>query len=206
MQPRLQPSEIFRNARCRGVIRSRCVSGRARVGAGRKTRPLLVQPGEQPLGRGGDLVAAEHAHELIDAGIHLQQLVLLALGQAAGDDHAAGLALLLHVEHFADRGVRLGPRIGDEGAGIDDDEIAAFRLEDHFVAFQPQQAGHALAIDQVFGAAQRDEAIAAFDVRVRRRNRPCPWRTNELQRGWEGLASIYSRDRRFQRRQRFNQH
>ena len=76
--------------------------------------PLFVQPGDQPLGGRGDLFPAENAHELIDARIHVQQFFLLALGQAAGDDHAAGAAILLEVEHLADHGVRFAAGISNE--------------------------------------------------------------------------------------------
>ena len=125
-------------------------------------RPLFVQASDQPLGRGGDLVAAENAHQLIDARVHLQELVLLALGQATGDDHAAGAALLLEIEHLADYGVRFAAGIADEGAGIDDDKIAAFRFANHLVAVQAQQAGHAFAVNQVLGTAKGNECIGSF--------------------------------------------
>ena len=79
--------------------------GQCPGGRGPEHGSLLVQPGDQALGGGGNLLAAENAHELIDARVHLQQQLLVALGQAASHDHAAGLAPLLKIEHLADHGV-----------------------------------------------------------------------------------------------------
>ena len=47
-------------------------------------------------------------------------------------------------------------------AGIDDDEIAAFRLANHFIAIQAQQAGHTFAVDQVLGTAEGNEGVGRF--------------------------------------------
>ena len=63
---RSQPSEIFRKAKCRGVIRSRLRSDSGRDGAGLKHGPLLVQPADQPVGHLGHLLAAEDADQVID--------------------------------------------------------------------------------------------------------------------------------------------
>ena len=78
---------------------------------GAEDRPLLFQPADQPVGDAGDLLAAEDADEVIDPGPVLEQLLLLPLGQAAGDDHAPRAALLLQVQHLVDapRTTRPGP-------------------------------------------------------------------------------------------------
>ena len=108
-----------------GNLEKRQVSGRdpqaMRVGQGPRggraeDRPLFVQPSDQPLGRGGDIFSAENAHELIDARIHVQQLLFFALGQAARDDHAAGAAFFLQIEYLADHGMRFTAGIADERA------------------------------------------------------------------------------------------
>ena len=127
-----------------------------------KHRPLLVQPADQPIGHLGHLLAAEDAHQVVDLGQRLQQLFLLALGQAAGDDHAADVPLALQLEHLVDRGVRLVAGPLDEAAGVDDDEIGAGRLADQLVAVELQQAEHPLAVDQILGAAEADERIGAL--------------------------------------------
>ena len=95
-------------------------------------------------------------------GRSIEQRFLLPLGQAAGDDHAAELALALELEHLVDRGERLVPGRLDEAAGVDDDEVGALRLVDQLVAVELQQAEHPLAVDEVLRAAEADEGVGAF--------------------------------------------
>ncbi len=105
----------------------------------------------------GDLLAAEDADDVIDAGHFLQQVVLLALGQAAGDDDRADSALILEGEHLADDGERFLPGRLDEAARVDDDDVGPVGVGDERVAVLAQLAEHALGIDQVLRTAEADE-------------------------------------------------
>ena len=49
-------------------------------------RSLLVQAAHDPLGNARDLLSAEDAHDLVDLGELIEQNILLALGQATGDN------------------------------------------------------------------------------------------------------------------------
>ena len=87
----------------------------------------------------------------------MQQLVLLALGQAAGDDDGPDPALLLEVEHLADDAERLLPGRLDEAAGVDDDDVGPVGVGDERVAVLGELAEHALGIDEVLRTAEADE-------------------------------------------------
>src|SRR5207248_4594101 len=93
-----------------------------------------------------------------------EQLLLLPLAQAAGDDHAPRAALLFQLQHLVDGRKRLGPRSLDEAAGVYNDEIGPIRLADELIAVQLQQTEHPLAIDEVFWAAEADEGVGAFGL------------------------------------------
>ena len=86
----------------------------------------------------------------------------LPLGQAAGDDDGADLALLLQVEHLADDAERLLPGRLDEAAGVDDDDVGPVGVGDEGVAVLGQLAEHALGIDGVLRAAEGDESVGAL--------------------------------------------
>ena len=73
----------------------------------------------------------------------------LALGQAAGDDDAPGPPPHFEPQHLADDGERFVAGVGDETAGVDDDEIGPVGLGHQPIALQAQQARHPLAIDEV---------------------------------------------------------
>ena len=104
-----------------------------------------------------DLLAAEDADDVIDAGHLGEQGVALAFGETAGDDDGAEPALLLEREHLADDAERLLAGRFDEAAGVDDDDIGAVGVGREGVAVLRQLAEHALAIDEVLRAAEADE-------------------------------------------------
>ena len=140
-------------------MRSRAVSSWARTGAGRKrlrcsSRPVLLDGAIDDL---RDLLAAEDADDVIDVGHFLEQVVLLALGQAAGHDDGADAALLLEVEHLADDAERFLAGRLDEAAGVDDHDVGAVGVGRQGVAVLGQLAEHALGIDEVFRTAEADE-------------------------------------------------
>ena len=129
---------------------------------GLKHGALLVEPADQPVGDFRHLLAAEHADDVIDLRALVEQRLFLALGQAAGNDHAPRAAAAFQLEHFVDRRIRFLAGPFDEPAGVDDDEIGPLRLVDQPVAVQLQQAEHPLAVDQILRAAEADEGISAF--------------------------------------------
>src|SRR5262249_38162927 len=133
---------------------------------------LFAAIGERAGDDGTDLLAAEDPDEVIDAGHFLQQRLALALGKAAGDDNGADAALLLEREHLADDGKGLLPRRLDEAAGVDDDHIGAVGVGGQRVAILGQLAEHALGVNEVLGATQTDERVAALGGTAHARRRP----------------------------------
>ncbi len=108
-----------------------------------------------------------------DDGVHLRNvfadLIAVPLHQAAGDDEACGLAALfaLVLDHLEDGvdGLLLGGV--DEAAGVDDDDVGVFGVGGEFAAGAVEQAHHDFGVDEVFGAAERDEADAWASLRLR---------------------------------------
>ena len=90
----------------------------------------------------------------------LLDFVAVALDEAAGDDDTLGLSavLLLVLDHLEDGvdGLLLGGV--DEAAGVDDDDLGVFGSGREFGTVVMEQAHHDLGVDEVFGAAERDEA------------------------------------------------
>ena len=163
VQSRSQPSEIFRNAKCRGVIRRRAVSGSGCVGAGWNTRPLLVEAAEQPVGDLGHFLAAEDADQVID--LRARSTSSDSFCRSARQPETItprSSPRALQLEHLVDRGERLRAGRLDEAAGVDDGEVGPLRVVHQLVAVELQQAEHPLAVDEVLGAAEADEGVAAF--------------------------------------------
>ena len=96
----------------------------------------------------------------VDFGDVLSDLVAVALDEAAGDDEALGFAavLLLMLDHLEDGvdGLLLGGV--DEAAGVDDDDLGVFGAGGEFGSVVMEEAHHDLGVDEVFGAAEGDEA------------------------------------------------
>ena len=160
---RSQPSEILRNAKCRGVIRSRAVSGSGCVGRRLEDGPLLVEPAEQPVGDLGDFLAAEDADQVVD--VRAARSSSDSFCRSARQPETItprSLPLPLELEHLVDGGERLLPGRLDEAAGVDDGEVGARRVVDQLVAVELQHAQHPLAVDEVLGAAEADEGVTAL--------------------------------------------
>src|SRR5262249_11217959 len=124
-------------------------------------------------------LAAEDANDVVNAGHFLEEFFALALGEAAGDDDGADAALLLERQHLADDGQRLLAGRLDEAAGVDDDGGGAVGVGGQRVAVLGQLAEHALGVDEVLGAAQADERVAAFGGVAHARRRPSRWGLSE---------------------------
>ena len=95
-------------------------------------------------------------------------LIAEALDEAPGDDELFRLASGLVRGHLEDCVDRLLLGAFDERAGIDDDHVRVFSAAGEFGAGAGEQAHHNFAVDQVFGAAQADEAhlLGAFGGRI----------------------------------------
>ena len=164
-----------RDAQASGIFQSP-------YGCGTKQAALFRRLGARPAPEAdqgaidhlGDLLPAEDADDAIDVGHFLEQAVLFALGQAAGNDHGADASLVLERQHLADDGQGFLPGRLDEATGIDDDDVCPVRLRSQHIAMLGQLAEHALRIHQVFGTAETDEGEGfCFHIsRQRRRNRP----------------------------------
>ena len=133
---------------------------------GTEQGPLLVQAAQDAVGDLDDLLAAEDADHLVDVRNLLKQLVLLPLGQAAGDDHPLDAAVALAVEHLPDDPARFLPGGVDEPAGVDDHQVGRLPLGHQRVAVLGQQPEHPLGIDEVLGAAEADERDRPSDFGI----------------------------------------
>ncbi len=99
--------------------------------------------------------------ERVDLGDLFRQLLLVQLHQAAGDHHAPHVALLLHGDILKHRVDALFPSRVDEATGVDDDHVRIFGLGDQANASPVEVTHHDLAVHQVLGAAQGDQAHGA---------------------------------------------
>ena len=108
-----------------------------------------------------DLLRGMRAGDGEHAGVHLADQIAFSAGdialffgtQAAGDDDAA-----IGGQGFANRVQAFFDGIVDEAAGVDDDQIRAFKGFGGLVAFGAQLGEDQLRIGQRLGAAEADEA------------------------------------------------
>src|SRR5262249_28899648 len=94
----------------------------------------------------------------VDLGYLLPELGVVALRQAAGDHQAlgaAGFLLARHLQHGVDR-LLLGPV--DERASVDDDDVRLLGVRREGIAAALELSQHLLAVDEVLGTLQGDEA------------------------------------------------
>jgi hypothetical protein len=100
------------------------------------------------------------ADDCVYFGDVLSNFVAVALDEATGYDYALGFAavLLLVLDHLEDGvdGLLLGGV--DEAAGVDDDDLGVFGAGGEFGSVVVEEAHHDLGVDEVFGAAEGDEA------------------------------------------------
>ncbi len=136
--------------------------------SGTEERALLVAVafGQGAVDDRHDLLAAEDADDVIDAGHFGEEVVLLAFGETAGDDDGTDAALLFQCQHLADDAERFLPSRFDEAAGVDDDDVGAVGVRREHEAVLGELAEHALGIDEVLRAAEADEGVGA---RIRHR-------------------------------------
>ena len=104
-----------------------------------------------------DVLAIEYTHEAIDARFLGEELGLMPLHQAAGDDQLAGTANLLVFSHFEDGVDRFLLGGVDETAGVDHQDVGLVGLMRQLVASGDQLAHHDFAVDEILGATQTDK-------------------------------------------------
>ena len=118
-------------------------------------QPLPVQG---PADHGRQASVLVDAQEQVDLGKLLQEILLIPLGQAAGDHQQAALSGFRELRHFEDRvdGFLLGGI--DEPAGIDHEDIRFLRpgSEDETVLLQQAEGG--LGVHPVLVAAEGNDA------------------------------------------------
>ena len=121
-------------------------------------------------GGGENLFQLAGADDRVDFGNVLLNLVAEALDQASGDDEFLGLAAGFVGGHLEDGVDRFLLRALDERAGVDDDDVGVFGAAGEFGSGARQQAHHDFAVDEVFGAAEADEAhfLRAGGLRILR--------------------------------------
>ena len=134
-------------------------------GGGGDARPVLLRvvdipeavgraPGHQLLQGGDDLGVAAGAHDAVHLGQLLHQLVLIALGQAAGDQQLAQLPLLFQLGQLQDilNGLALGGV--DKAAGVEHRRVRPLGLGGDLMPGASDQCHHLLGVHQILGAAQ----------------------------------------------------
>ena len=97
-------------------------------------------------------------HNRVDFGNVLADLVAKALDQASCYDQFLCLAAGFVGGHFEDRIDRLLLGALDKRAGVDYDHVGVFRSAGQLRSCPRQQAHHHLAIHEILGAAQANEA------------------------------------------------
>ncbi len=137
-----------------------------RLGFGEGVREVVVLAQVVPVGGAGvgrasdggdDVLSVEDAHEAVDFRDVLQQLGLVALHEAAGDDHPLATAGLLEAYGMADLGQALLAAGFEEAAGVDDDGVGLGLVGGDGQPVAGEQAEHAFGVDQIFSAAEADE-------------------------------------------------
>ena len=119
---------------------------------------LIFLPVQDLLRRVDNVVIRARAEHTVDLRHLVHDLLLIALGQTAGDENLPDTALLFeraHGQNVVD-GLFLG-RI-DETAGVDDHQLHPIGVRQNFISGLPQQIEHLLGVDLIFGTTERDHA------------------------------------------------
>ena len=135
-------------------------------------------------GGGEDVFELAGADDGVDLGDVFLDFVAVAFDEAAGDDDLPSAAFGLVRDHLEDGvyGLLLGGV--DKGAGVDDDDLGVGGVGGELGAVVVEQAHHDLGVDEVFGAAERDEAdLGAGDGGGGVRGL-------EVERGWGGHSLL----------------
>ena len=114
--------------------------------------------GKQLFDGGDNLGIAAGAQDTVHLGHLLQDIPLIALAQAAGDQDLAHLALCL--QRGSGENVINGFALGgvNKAAGVDDHHIAAGKVREHRVSRLPDPVHHPLAVHLVLGTAKRNKS------------------------------------------------
>ena len=98
------------------------------------------------------------AEQRVDLRHLVHHLRAVSLGEAAGDDYAFEMAVLLQPGDVEDVVYRLLLCRRDEGAGVDDDYVGVDVLGDDLVSGVDELFEHHFGVDLIFRASERDEA------------------------------------------------
>ena len=101
-----------------------------------------------------DVVTAAHAHGGIHFGQLVEELLLIPLGQTAGNDQTADDALFFQFGQLQNGLDGLSFGAFNKAAGVDDGNVRPFGGFQQFHAGVDQMAQHQLGVAQVFCAAQ----------------------------------------------------
>ncbi len=119
--------------------------------------------------RSQNLLQFARADDRIHLRNILSNLVAKAFHQTAGDDQFSGLPVHLVFRHFQDGVHRLLLCAADERACVDHDHVGIFCGMRQLGTSLSQHAHHDLAIHEVLGATQADEANLGGSVPLRGR-------------------------------------
>ena len=104
-----------------------------------------------------DMLAIEYAYEAVDARGLGEQLCLVTLYQATGDDYPPATAGLFQVDRLLNLAKRFGPGLLKKPAGVDDDSVRFPGVGSDGQSVLCQKSQHSLAVNQVLGAAEAYE-------------------------------------------------
>ena len=109
----------------------------------------------RPLDGGDDLGVASGAEDAVDFGHFLDNLILIALREAAGDEDLFDRSLLLPARGLQNRVDRLFFGAVDKAAGVDNDDLRVRRVIRERMSGVADERHHLLGVDEVFRAAER---------------------------------------------------
>ena len=109
------------------------------------------------MGHLGDALELVDADPGVDEWELVDELLAVALRQAAGDDDGAAAAARFVRGHLRDDGAGLLAGRGDKGAGVDQDDVGVVGIVREGQALGHEHARHDLRVDEVLGAAEADQ-------------------------------------------------
>ncbi len=135
------------------------------MGSGDAQAPPVLVLGKRDLpraaGHGGleraDVVAGEYAGHEIHFPEFGGERLAVTLGEAAGDGHLEFGSFALQRGHFEDGLDGFGLGVLDEAAGVDEHPVGVGEVLDDHHARLGQLSERAFGVDEVLGAAERDD-------------------------------------------------
>lgn len=119
---------------------------------------LVALAGQHLPDRVRNIVIRARAKHAVNLRQLLQNFLLIALGETAGDEDFLDSSLCFQLRHGQNVVNGLCLCGFNEAAGVDNDEFRTVGVWADLIARLPQQPEHMLGVDLIFGAAKRDHA------------------------------------------------